>query len=138
MSRLSKILIGTGAALLIILLALFFVLRSLVVKSFPVTNGTLAVSGLHSPVDIYRDAYGIPHLSAQDDHDLMFATGYVHAQDRLWQMELGRRAGQGRLSEILGTATVDYDLLFRTLGLSQHAETLYSRLHPESRRLLTD
>jgi penicillin amidase len=137
-SRFSKILIGTSSALFIILLALFFALRSLVVKSFPVTNGTLGVSGLHSPVDIYRDTYGIPHISAHDDHDLMFATGYIHAQDRLWQMELGRRAGQGRLSEILGSATIDYDLLFRTLGLSQHADTLYRRLHDASRQILTD
>ncbi|HTK81506.1 MAG TPA: penicillin acylase family protein [Bacteroidota bacterium] len=138
MSKISKILIGSICTAVVLSIVLFVLLRSLVTKSFPVTNGTLVASGLQEPVDIYRDAFGIPHVSARNAHDLMFTEGYVHAQDRLWQMDLGRRAGQGRLSEVLGKPTLDYDLLFRTIGLPQHAQRIYEHLHPETQRLLTD
>jgi len=137
-SNLSKILIGTGCTLCILLIAVFFFLRHLVTKSFPVTGGTVTVRGIHQSVDVYRDEFGIPHLRASDVHDLMFATGYVHAQDRLWQMELTRRAGEGRLSEIFDTATVATDELFRTLGLERTAETIERDLHPETRLLLEE
>lgn len=138
MSNLSKILIGTGCTLCILLIAVFFFLRHLVTKSFPVTGGTVTVPGIHQSVDVYRDEFGIPHLRASDAHDLMFAAGYVHAQDRLWQMELTRRAGEGRLSEIFDTATVSIDELFRTLGLLRTAEAIERNLHPETRLLLEE
>lgn len=138
MSKLMKISIGIGVSLIIVLIALFVFLRHLVVKSFPITEGTIEVIGLHAPVNIYRDDYGVPHIAAKDDHDLMYAIGYVHAQDRLWQMDLIRRAGQGKLSEILDTATIKFDMLFRTLNLVSLAESLYLHLHPTSRRLLDD
>ena len=123
---------------MLILVALFFFLRSLVTKSFPVTNGKIVVNGVHQQVEIYRDEMGVPHILAHDDHDLMFAVGYVHAQDRLWQMELNRRIGEGKLSEIFDSATIQYDKLFRTLGFSSLSETLQQHLHPESQRLLED
>jgi len=94
------------------------------------------VTGLHAGVSIYRDELGVPHILAQDEHDMFFAVGYVHAQDRLWQMDLLRRTGQGRLSEIFGKATVDFDWLFRTIGLAHTADQLEKHLHPEARLAL--
>ena len=138
MSKLTKISIGVGIVLLIVLISAYVFLRHLITKSYPVTNGTINVVGLYESVDIFRDEYGVPHISARDEHDLMYAVGYVHAQDRLWQMDLGRRVGQGRLSELLDTATVKFDKLFRTLGFAALAESLEKHLHPTSRRLLED
>ena len=75
-------------------------------------------------VEIVRDQWGIPHVFAGSLADASFALGFVHAQDRLWQMELMRRAGEGRLSEVVGPATLAYDRLFRTVGLGRIADTL--------------
>ena len=132
MSRFAKVVIGIGLVVLVTLVAAFFFLRHLVIKSFPQTEGDLIVAGLHAGVDVYRDEYGIPHIKAQDDHDLMFAVGYVHAQDRLWQMDIMRRAGEGRLSEVLGSATVEFDELFRTVDLSGVADRIMEKLHPDA------
>ncbi|MDE3056845.1 MAG: penicillin acylase family protein, partial [Bacteroidota bacterium] len=85
---------------------------------------------------IYRDEYSVPHIIAQNEHDLFFAQGYVHAQDRLWQMDITRRAGEGRLSEILGSAALKYDKLFKTVGIQRIAEKLEVQLHPESKMIL--
>src|SRR2546425_6645619 len=63
-------------------------------------SGSLAIAGLSGPVEIVRDREGVPHIFARSMEDLFCALGFVHAQDRLWQMELLRRSGQGRLSEI--------------------------------------
>ncbi len=138
MSKFAKISIGICLTLLITLLGGALALRHLVVKSFPVTNGTLRIAALQFPVDVYRDDYGVPHIRAQNEHDLMIAVGYVHAQDRLWQMDLARRAGQGRLSELLGKKTLDYDVLFRTLNFKGLAESLKVHLHADSERILEE
>lgn len=132
MSQFAKVAIGIGLVVLVTLLAALLFLRHLVTKSYPQTEGSLVLPGLHASVDVYRDDYGIPHIKAQDDHDLMFTVGYVHAQDRLWQMDIMRRAGQGRLSEVLGSATVDFDKLFRTLNLSGVADKIMEKLHPDA------
>ena len=138
MSNLAKIAIGGTFIFLYLLIAVFFFLRSQVVKSFPVTAGTISLQGLHKSVQVVRDNFGVPHISARDEHDLMFTLGYVHAQDRLWQMELGRRAGEGRLSEIFKEPTLKFDILFRTLGFARLVDTIACYLHPNSRRMLQD
>ncbi len=71
-------------------------------RFLPQTTGNLKIKGLISPVEIIRDQLGIPHIYARNERDLMFAQGFVHAQDRLWQMDFQRRVVAGRLSEILG------------------------------------
>jgi len=91
-------------------------------STFPQTQGTLSVAGLQGKVDVYRDQWGVPHIFAENEHDLFFAQGYVHAQDRLWQMEFSRRLGAGRLSEILGESTLKSDRYLRTIGLYRAAE----------------
>ena len=110
--------IGTGAVL--------------VWRTFPRISGQLAVPGLDAPVEIIRDRWGIPHLYAQNGHDLFFAQGYVHAQDRLWQMDFNRRVPSGRLSELFGEVTLRSDRFLRTIGMRRAAEEERAHLDPES------
>jgi penicillin amidase len=100
---------------------------------WPQIDGTLQVSGLQAPVDIVRDPWGVPHVYAQNTHDLFFAQGYAHAQDRFYQMEFSRRIGQGRLSEMLGDAALEQDEFIRTIGWWRTAQEEASRLEGEAR-----
>jgi penicillin amidase len=93
----------------------------LIRRAFPAEGGTLTVEGLRAPVEVIRDRWGVPHLFAREEHDLFFAQGFVHAQDRLWQMELNRRVASGRLSEIFGATTLETDRFLRTVGLRRAA-----------------
>jgi len=102
-------------------------------RSLPQTGGTVGVDGLLAPVTITRDRDAIPHIVAASREDAMFGLGYVHAQDRLWQMEFQRRIGAGRLSELLGEATLDTDRFLRTLGVYRAAQADYAALGSESR-----
>lgn len=90
-------------------------------RSLPQVNGTLNVAGLNASVEILRDEWGVPHLYAENEDDLFFAQGYVHAQDRLWQMEMNRRVGYGRLAELFGEVAFNTDRLLRTLGFARAA-----------------
>jgi len=105
-------------------------------KSFPQTDGELKIAGLDNTVDIYRDEMGIPHIYASTTHDLFFAQGYVHAQERFWQMDFWRHIGSGRLSEMLGKDALDNDKFLRTMGWRQIAEQEYAELDPISRTIL--
>ena len=136
MSKRAKLAIGAVGFLLVILLGTFLFLRHLVTKSFPQTEGELVVAVLQSPVHIFRDEYGVPHIMAENEHDAIAAMGYVHAQDRMWQMDIMRRAGEGRLSEVLGRGALSYDKQLRTVGFRRIAERLAESLHPESRVFL--
>ena len=118
-----KGIIGTAATIMIIVLAGGVIGYYLVTRSFSKISGTIRVKGLTHEVKVYRDEYGVPHISAQSEYDAFFAVGYTHAQDRLWQMDLMRRAGSGRLSEVLGEPALKIDKMFRTLGLEARAET---------------
>ncbi|MEW5938615.1 MAG: penicillin acylase family protein [Chloroflexota bacterium] len=104
--------------------------------SFPQIDGTIKVEGLDSPVDIYRDQMGVPHIYASTTHDLFFAQGYVHAQERFWQMDFWRHVGSARLSEMFGASQVETDSFLRTLGWRQVAEREYEALDPAARALL--
>lgn len=86
-------------------------------SSLPTTRGSLAVSGIGTPVEITRDAHGIPTITASSQHDAIFGLGFLHAQDRLFQMDLRRRLGAGRLSEVMGATALTTDKWMRTLGL---------------------
>lgn len=105
-------------------------------SSLPLTDGTLAVSGLDHEVRIVRDRYGIPTIRAQSEHDAAFALGFLHAQDRLFAMDMMRHYGAGRLSEIFGTRTLGIDETMRTLGLYRSAEAEYAGLAPPVRATL--
>ncbi|MFO7631739.1 MAG: penicillin acylase family protein [Caldilinea sp.] len=129
------------------LLGLFIVVIALIViipfggyfwlrTSLPLVNGTVRVTGTDGPIEIVRDKAGVPHIYATTDHDAFYALGYVHAQDRLWQMEMNRRIGAGRLSEILGEATLSIDKFQRTMGYYRAALSDLEIIEPRSRQAL--
>lgn len=105
-------------------------------QSFPRIDGEIRVDGLEAPVDVYRDAMGIPHIYAASLHDLFFAQGYVHAQDRFWQMDTWRHIGSGRLSEMFGAAQLEMDSFLRTLGWRLTAQQEWEQLGPDSKARL--
>src|SRR5262245_59025526 len=129
--------IGWAAALVVALALLAAGVAYVVFRNtLPSSSGALAIAGLSAEVEIVRDKEGVPHVSAPSLDDLCTALGFLHAQDRLWQMELARRAGQGRLSEIFGERTFGTDFFLRTLDLHGHAERSEAALPPEVRRIL--
>jgi penicillin amidase len=102
-------------------------------RSLPIVDGTITVAGLTAPIEIVRDVDAIPHIFASTKLDALFGLGYVHAQDRLWQMEFQRRIGHGRLSEVFGEITVPQDRFLRTVGFGRAARAAWDRLPPEVR-----
>lgn len=100
-------------------------------KNLPNYNQNQTLEGLQGSVEIIRDTWGIPHIYAQNEADLFFAQGYVHAQDRLWQMELLRRVVSGRLSEVIGKETIEIDKIARTFGFRHLAEKDAKELEKE-------
>ncbi|HYJ79733.1 MAG TPA: penicillin acylase family protein [Longimicrobiaceae bacterium] len=92
--------------------------------------------GLSGPVEVWRDSLGVPHVWAANEMDLFRAMGYVHAQDRLWQMELFRRVADGRMAEVLGGGLVDTDKFLRTVGMGRAAAENERALDPGQRALL--
>jgi penicillin amidase len=102
----------------------------------PRLNGTVSTAGIENNIEIARDSLGVPHIWAASEHDLLFAQGWAHAQDRLWQMELFRRIAEGRLAEALGEALVESDRFLRTIGLWRAAGEQLARLAPERLRAL--
>jgi len=121
---------------LVLILIVAGVWQAVLRRAYPKVNGTVEIKGLSAPVDIYRDEYGIPHIYAQTTEDLFFAQGYVHAQDRFWQMEFWRRIGAGRLSEYFGEATLPSDIYLRTVGFAEIANQEYQAMDPESRKIV--
>ena len=105
-------------------------------RSFPQVDGDVRLSGLDGPVDIYRDTFGVPHIYASSTHDLFFAQGYVHAQDRFWQMDFWRHIGSGRLSEMFGESQLETDQFLRTLGWARVVEQELTQLDPQSLAIL--
>ncbi len=102
----------------------------------PPASGTLRLAGLEEPVEVVRDSFGIPHVWAASEHDLSFVQGYLHATDRLWQMERFRRVAEGRLSEIFGEAALSMDRFLRTLGMARAARAELEVLEPATLRAL--
>ena len=94
----------------------------------PQRAGELALARLHAPVTVRYDERGVPHIQAGNEADLYRALGFVHAQDRLFQMEMLRRLARGELAEVLGARLLDTDRLFRTLGIRAHADAFAQRM----------
>ena len=123
------------AAVVIAMLALaaaYFYLR----LSLPQEEGEIRAKGLKESVEILRDAYGVPHIRARSPGDAVFALGFVHAQDRLWQLEVNRRTAAGRLAEVFGPSALEADRFLRTLGVRRAAEANLGKLNAETRALL--
>jgi len=102
-------------------------------RALPAHEGFVVASGVGAPVTITRDAHGIPIITAASEADAYFALGYVHAQDRLFQMELMRRRGQGRLAELIGSPGLGPDRMMRTLGVYRRAAEDLKAFSPEAR-----
>lgn len=98
--------------------------------------GTFEVPGLRAPVVIGWDSLAVPHIRAGNRHDLLFAQGYIHARDRLWQMELFRRVAEGRLSELFGEDLLETDRFLRTLGVWRATERSLAATDPASLAML--
>ncbi|MCS7167565.1 MAG: penicillin acylase family protein [Gemmatales bacterium] len=105
-------------------------------RGLPQVRGRLTLPGLQAAVEVLRDRWGVPHIYAQNEADLFFAQGVVHAQDRLWQMELFRRLGHGRLSEIFGEVALSLDVSVRTLGFRESAQRDWQVLDEATQRFL--
>lgn len=105
-------------------------------RAVPALEGTVALAGLGAPTTVTRDSRGVPWIEADTAADAYAALGYVHAQDRLFQMEMMRRAGAGRLAEILGPLGVGSDKFMRTLGLYRLSEAAVARVSPATREAL--
>lgn len=133
MSSRLKIFTGITGVLLVTLVTGFLFIRYQIRKSYPEPEGTITLTGISAPVTVGRDRYGVPRIEAENEHDLLFALGYVHAQDRLWQMDMTRRIGLGRLSELFGGVTLPFDRMFRIVGIRRIAENIEKQMTPSSR-----
>lgn len=131
-----KITIGIVSTIFILIIFSLLISYYLLKQSLPDYTGTESVSSIKNEVQIFRDNYGIPYIYAENDDDLYYALGYAHAQERLFQMDLTRRAGQGKLSEILGTKTISFDKLFRTLGLNELVEKTFKQYDETTKSML--
>jgi len=105
-------------------------------RPLPKTKGKLHLQGLHEPVEVFTDSYGVPHIYAHNEDDVYFAQGYMHAQERLWQMEINRRVGSGCLSELFGSIAIETDRFCRRLGMHRSSVEEEKRLSVHSRRVL--
>ncbi|MEM8749208.1 MAG: penicillin acylase family protein [Pseudomonadota bacterium] len=106
------------------------------VSSIPKDSGSLQLAVLSAPAKVTRDANGVPHISGANRADVAAALGFTHAQDRLWQMEILRRSGQGRLSELFGRDALDVDKFLRSLGFADQAASSFKLLKPENQKVL--
>jgi penicillin G amidase len=127
-----------GLGILLVLAILLSVLGIYTARrSFPQVDGEIQLAGLDGEVNIYRDGYGVPHIYASSLHDLFFAQGYIHAQDRFWQMDFWRHIGSGTLSEMFGAEQVETDVFLRTMGWEQIAEQEIAASSQEAIAILT-
>jgi len=135
--------VGLGILIIVILLGAgggyyfkSYLPNTIAPKSFPQVEGEIQFEELDAAVDIYRDEMGVPHIYATTSHDLFFAQGFVHAQDRFWQMDFWRHVGSGTVSEMF-SSEVETDVFLRTLGWRVTAEQEWEQLPPKLKDNLT-
>ena len=127
-----KIALRVTVVIVLVLLVLALGAAWYVHTKLPVRSGTLALQRLSTAVTVQYDERGVPHIQAGNEPDLYRALGYVHAQDRLFQMEILRRLANGELAEVLGPKLLDTDKLFRTLRLRERAKVMVADSDPSS------
>ena len=127
-----------GISVLLISVAIFLgaLGYGILLRTLPNDSGFMKLAELETPVEVTFDQHAVPHIQAGSLSDAMHALGYIHARDRLWQMIFLRRVGQGRLSEIVGDATVDTDIFLRTLDMAGAAQKSYEKLQPRTQKAL--
>ncbi|MEO7031607.1 MAG: penicillin acylase family protein, partial [Herbaspirillum sp.] len=133
MKKILKVIAWLLLLILVVLAALFFWYRY---ASQPQISGELHLTGPGAVIDIVRDAEDVPHIYAKSSADAYFGLGFVHAQDRLWQMEMNRRIAAGSMAEILGPKAAPTDRFLRTLGVRHNAQAILKNLAPDARDAL--
>lgn len=136
MPRWLKILIGVSSSLIILLLAAGFIFYHMLRASLPDYSGTVKSENISSEIKIYRDSLAVPYIIAKTPEDAAFALGYAHAQDRMFSMDMARRAAEGRLSQVFGKSTVAFDRMFLTVGIKDISEKILRSINPETRKML--
>lgn len=127
--------IGIAVTTLVLVISFAYFAVGLATRSHPAPYATTS-STVRDTTRIYRNSFGIPHIIATTVNDAVFAQGYVHAQDRLWQIDVWRRVGQGRLAEILGKIAAPADAFMRTLEIDRISKEQYSKLPAETKEQL--
>ncbi len=131
MKKSVKILFIIGVVTVIIVIVAFFIVKSISKSGLPDYNAVVETKGLKEEVKVYRDEFGIPHVYAKNEEDLYKVTGYISAQDRMWQMDLLRRITQGRLSEIFGEDMIESDVILRSLRIPEKSDMIIKQANPE-------
>ncbi len=131
-----KWLLRTALAVVALVIVGALVLYVALTSTLPADNGGASIAGLSGEVQVLRDGHGVPHVEAANYDDAARALGFVHAQDRFWQMHVMRRVAQGRLSELFGAPTVDTDIFLRTMDLEGAARASYEVLSPQAKGIL--
>lgn len=122
--------------LVVLIIGVFVFIRIFTHSPLPDYNEDISLNNLQDEVEVYRDENAIPHIIAQNEHDLYMTAGYITAEDRLWQMDLIRRATQGNLSQIFGKDLFKTDILLRALEISAKSEMIYESLNQEQKEIL--
>jgi penicillin amidase len=132
----SKILKLISISILVVTLVISSAIAYTIRHSWPQESGKITLPGLQAQVEVQRDQSGIPHIYAQNTHDLFMAQGYIHAQDRFWQMDFWRHIGSGRLAEMFGQSQLNADKFLRTLGWARVAQTEIQQMDTETKNIL--
>lgn len=136
MKNWKKILLGLFVTLLVIFIVSGLIFRYMLSKSLPEYSGEISSDRIKETVEIFRDSMAIPYIFSNNDEDAAFALGFVHAQERMFIMDLIRRAGEGRLSEIFGEKTLPFDRMFRTIGIGRTIKHNIRLYDPEVMKIL--
>ncbi|HVO73034.1 MAG TPA: penicillin acylase family protein [Ignavibacteriaceae bacterium] len=136
MPRWLKIILGILVTFIIVFIIAGFIFYQMLISSLPEYKGEADAEGIAGKVEIFRDSMAVPYIFAANEEDAAFALGYVHAQERLFQMDMMRRAGEGRLSEIFGSATLPFDQMFRVIGIKRTVDQNIKKINPAGLKLL--
>lgn len=136
MKRWLKILIGLFSFFILFSITSYFVIKNYLYSSVPNYNFEKKVTAINSDINIYFDSLAVAYIDAESEEDAAFALGYLHARERMFQMDLIRRAGAGELSEIFGEETLPFDRMFRTIGIATTAKEIIKQASPETKKML--
>lgn len=131
-----KIIIGIFSSLILVTIFAGIFFYKMLSSTVPKYEGTIHSNKIISDIEIYRDSFAIPYIIAESDEDVAFALGYLHAQERLFIMDLIRRAGEGRLAEILGEKALPLDKMFRSVGIKRSILENYDKYDPNVMKIL--
>ncbi len=136
MRKWKKIFIGLSLTFLVTFIIAGWIFYNMLSSSLPQYTGEITSSKITSDIEVYRDSFAVPYIIAQSDEDVAFALGYLHAQERLFTMDFIKRAGEGRLSEILGEKAIPFDKMFRTVGIKRNIEKNLNQNDPTVMNIL--